>query len=249
MHTLVRQTSFGGISASSLKLLAISGMTLDHIGVVFGHWLPLWAKVALYTLGGLTYPIMAYLLVEGYRHTSNLKRYGMRLLLYAIAAQVPYMWATRGISLNVLFTLSLGLITLYLYDNFKNRTVFWFVFTGLTLATGVMDWPLMGVPMVLLYYTQRAKWRRLILPVLLPMGMMALQAAVQWIHPEMSAMDSLPSLAFAFIGCSLTIPLLANYNGKRGRPLKYLFYVYYPGHLLALSLIRGFLFGIWPFQG
>ena len=65
----------------------------------------------LFGFGGLTFPIMAFLLVEGYRHTSNVARYARRLLVFALVAQVPFgMFLSPG--LNVLFTLlvCLGLL-------------------------------------------------------------------------------------------------------------------------------------------
>ena len=39
--------------------------------------------------------------------------------------------------------------------------------------------------------------------------------------------------------CLLSLPLLALYSGERGRlRLKYLFYIYYPLHLIVLEGIR-----------
>ena len=121
MNTSPQQTLSGGINSFMLKLIAILGMTLDHLVIVFNIQQPLWAKIMLFAFGGLTFPIMAFLLVEGYKHTSNFKRYALRLLLFAFITYIPYMWAMRGFGLNVLFTLLLGLITLYLYDHMKNR--------------------------------------------------------------------------------------------------------------------------------
>ena len=64
--------------------------------------------VALYMVGGLTFPIMAYLLCEGYRHTSSVRRYAERLALFAVISQVPYslLFGAQG---NVLITLLNGL--------------------------------------------------------------------------------------------------------------------------------------------
>ena len=67
------------VTAFALKVAAIVGMTCNHIANVFGSELPGGAMVALYSLGGLTFPIMAYLLCEGYRHTSSVRRYAERV--------------------------------------------------------------------------------------------------------------------------------------------------------------------------
>lgn len=244
MDSYLQQTKNGGISASALKLIGIFGMTMDHTGIVFGDYLPLWAKIALFALGGLTFPTMAFLLVEGYKHTSNFKRYALRLLLFAVISLIPFMWAMHSPALNVMFTLLLGLITLYLYDHMKNRTKFWIIFVLLTLVSVIMDWSLMGVPMVLMYYVLNGKWKRVIIPALLPIGFVVIELVVGLLFSS-SITQILPRVAFAIIGCSLTIPLLVSYNGKRGWSLKYLFYIYYPGHLLILAILRGLLCHDW----
>lgn len=238
----------GGINAFQLKLIAIFGMTLDHVGIAFGTYLSLPWKIALYALGGLTFPIMAFFLTEGYLHTSNIKRYILRLLGFAAISYLPFLWAVGMRGLNVLFTLTLGLIVLYLYDKMKNRVAFWLVFVGISIATAIMDWGLMGVPMVLLYRVLAGKRGRFVIPVLLPMAMMLASFIAVIFVPGVSASSQIPGLAFAFVGCSLTVPLLARYNGKREEGVKfpkYLFYIYYPAHLLALALIRGALFSDW----
>lgn len=245
MDSTLQQTKSAGISASTLKFIAILGMTMDHAGIVFGDYIPLWAKISLFALGGLTFPTMAFLLVEGYRHTSNFKRYALRLLLFALISQAPFMWAMHSPGLNVMFTLLLGLITLYLYDHMKSRIGFWVVFVLFVLLSTIMDWSLMGVPMVLMYYVLEGSRKRLVLPILLPISFALVQLVVGlFLYPSSVAQD-LPSVAFACIGCSLTVPLLAAYNGQRGRSLKYLFYLYYPGHLLFLALLRGLLCQDW----
>ena len=243
--SIVEKSTGNGLDASALKLIAIFGMTLDHVGIVFGGMLPLWAETALFALGGLTFPIMAYLLVEGYKHTSNLKKYAFRLFIFALISSLPFRWALRLPGLNVLFTLLLGLATLYLYDHMKNRPAFWAAFAGMSVFSVVMDWGLIGVPMVLLYRVLRGKRQRVVIPALLPIGLALVQFGVRCIMPSMSGIDDLPSVAYAVIGCGLTIPLLANYNQQRGKSLKYLFYVYYPAHLLVLALLRGLLFHDW----
>ena len=67
-HTDSSQKRF---SALMLKIAAIVGMTANHTAVVFGTSLPDVALCVLTALGGLTFPVMAYLLIEGYRHTSS----------------------------------------------------------------------------------------------------------------------------------------------------------------------------------
>lgn len=240
-HSLPQIKPDKGIDAFCLKIIAIVGMTLDHIGIAFGEYLPLWAESTLYAFGGLTFPIMAFLLCEGYRHTRSVKKYALRLLLFAIITQVPYMWALMN-QLNVLFTLLLGLLAITCVERIKNPVLRTLVIAGFTAASVVCDWGLMGVPMVLMYYYIRKKSMKLILPVMVPflvMGVTSIEALFS------GYLQALPQLLYVIVGCGLTVPLLGRYQGQRGRPAKYLFYIYYPLHIAVLGLARGLLFGDW----
>lgn len=230
-----------GLDSFWLKIFAIFGMTLDHIGIVFGDYLPLWAEVALYALGGLTFPIMAYMLCEGYRHTRNVKRYALRLLLFAVVAQIPYAWAFDTWTLNVIATLFLGLVALHATVVVNQTWLKLLICVGLSLVSLISDWNLIGVPMVLLYYYAKSKWGRLIFPILPPIVLMTLTGIMATAFGE----NGLPQIAFVLVGCTLTVPLLHLYNGRRGRSIKYLFYIYYPAHLLVLATLRGFIFSDW----
>ena len=97
------------MSSFVLKLIAVISMILDHTGyVIFGSFS--WMNV----IGRLAFPIFAFCITEGYAHTSNLKKYFFRLLLFAIISQVPYMlflsiFSDSLMNWNILFTLVLGL--------------------------------------------------------------------------------------------------------------------------------------------
>ena len=243
MEMITQRTS--GINASTLKIIAIIGMTFDHIGNVFVDQLPLLGECLLFIPGGLTFPIMAFLLTEGYRHTSNYKKYALRLLIFAIISFVPFVWALFPM-LNVLFTLMLGLIVIYLYDHMKNRVGFWFAFVGITLFTTFCDWPWVGVPMVLCYHVIKNPVKRLVVPVALTWIVMTVSSISNLLtDPAMQFVDALPSLLYAYIGCTATIFLLLRYNGEKGKMPKYFFYAYYPAHLLVLGLIWHLMYGMW----
>ena len=122
-----------GVSSFTLKVVAIVGMTFNHACYIFYPYLPAEALLLLFGFGGLTFPIMAFLLVEGYHHTSNIKRYAGRLLAFALVSQVPY-GLFLAHNLNVLFTLLIGLGILYLYDTMESRGGFWLAAAALVTA-------------------------------------------------------------------------------------------------------------------
>ena len=137
-----------GLTAFPLKVLAIVGMTCNHACYIYWDYLPPEVLCVLFGFGGLTFPIMAFLLVEGYRHTSNVARYARRLLVFALVAQVPFgMFLSPG--LNVLFTLLVCLGLLYAYDHMTSRMRFWMVFVLVTALTVACDWGILAPCLVM----------------------------------------------------------------------------------------------------
>jgi len=62
------------LNAYQLKWVAIIGMVTSHMVYGWGEIMPLWLMIPMMGAGGLTFPIMAYFVVEGYKHTPNLKK-------------------------------------------------------------------------------------------------------------------------------------------------------------------------------
>lgn len=224
-------TRLPSVSAFSLKVAAIVGMTCNHVANVFGGALPGEAMVALYALGGLTFPIMAYLLCEGYRHTSSVRRYAERLGVFAAISQVPYS-LLFGATGNVLITLLIGLGMLWTLDRVRNRALCALVMLAGLVASGLCDWGVIGPVMILLFWHLHDRPRGVALAMLVPMVAFGLPA-LSWALSETTPL-SLGALGYYTVGFGLATVLMLNYNGRRGRPLKWFFYVYYPAHLMVL---------------
>lgn len=108
------------MSAFVLKIIAIISMTCDHLSyLIFGH------TSFLNFIGRIAFPIFAYQISEGYTHTRNLKKYFLRLFVFALISQIPFMLFisifTTSFSLNIFFTLSFGLLAITLYDKIDKR--------------------------------------------------------------------------------------------------------------------------------
>ena len=203
------------VTAFALKVAAIVGMTCNHIANVFGSELPGGAMVALYSLGGLTFPIMAYLLCEGYQHTSSVRRYAERLAVFAVVSQIPYS-LLFGATGNVLITLLIGLGMLWLVDRQRQNLVLCALgLLGGLAVSSFCDWGIIGPLMILLFWHFHERPRGVALAMLV-------------------TCLSLGVLGYYTVGFGLATTLMLNYNGQQGRPLKWFFYGYYPGHLLAL---------------
>ena len=248
--------------AYQLKWLAIIGMFLNHLVLSLHPVLPYWLQFPLYAVGGLTFPIMAFLVVEGYRHTSNLRRYLLRIFLFGLLAQVPHTIAFGIFGLNIMFTIVLSLLMLVLYDKIQRRFLFWLIFVVACIISVYFDWGIIGPIMVLMYHCITNENRRRVLPsivgglfnfifVLLAIaGFLVVGISFSemvgvgfsmneyggFSLSEYGGIPIFPSLTF-IIGCFAAAYFIKNYNGERGKPMKYFFYIFYPAHLLVLAIL------------
>jgi len=264
--------------AFTLKIIAIVGMAMQHTAIALGEVIPTWLHFPLQFGGGFTFPIMAFFLVEGYRHTSNLKGYMWRLGIFGLISQIPFIMAFSSaavslFSFNIMFTLLIGLLLLVMYDKMRVRWLFWILFVLIAIFTLFFDWPVIGPVVILLYHAMKDdKLRRIIAPLVASTGMLAVGVVIGLILVVAAAItgdasfldildsyasqgtDPLAEMAWFFfpLGSLPSILLLLRFNGERGRRIKYLFYAFYPGHLLVLGLIAlalglSDLSTIWPF--
>lgn len=205
------------MSAFVLKLIAIGTMTLDHLRVVV---FPdrLWMSV----LGRITMPIMCFLIGEGYHHTHDHHRYLQRLGAFALLSELPFDLCFYGTAFypwhqNVFFTLFLGLLALHGFEHFRGSWRVGSIFLCAMLASLLhTDYGAYGVFLICGFY-------------LLP------QHSLDWCL-LMLLLELLFDLGQLQIYALLAIPLLVQYNGQRGPGFKWWFYLYYPVHLLLLSL-------------
>lgn len=233
----------GRLSAFVLKLVAIVAMTANHSAYIFYHYLPPEVLGVFFTVGGLTFPIMAFLLVEGYNHTSNIQKYATRLLVFALVSEVPF-WLFLEPKGNVLFTLLIGLIVLKLHDDWGAASPkFWLAVVAAVYVSSYCDWGMIGPIVILMMRAIQDRRMRIVYPIVLIMAAIGLPNLMYAIAAASTI--ALPFALYAFVGSGADIPLLLSYNGQRGRPLKWFFYAYYPAHILALGLLKGLIFNDW----
>ncbi len=268
-----------------LKIFAVCSMVFDHVIRIFplaGMLAPLadfsWSRgyggLADWLLDSLTYylmyigrlaaPVFLYCIVQGFLHTSNLRRYLGRILLTAVIAQVPYTlfelaeqrlcgiagdW--RETSLNILFTLALGLCVLAVHKWLKDRGLVFLSPLSVALATWLamrlnMEGGQGYVILVWVYYIarNRPRWQKALL--YLPAVMLSRRGLILWVVESLGTAE----LTMALQNCLLNV--LGNYfgmlltladNGEKGRAGKgfqYAMYAFYPAHFALLALI-GFL--------
>lgn len=233
-----------GITGSTLKWIAIITMLTDHIGatVLTKQILYNYAAAGLgggieqdglyyvmyltRQIGRIAFPIFCFLLVEGFQRTRNIKKYILRMFLFALLSEIPFDLAFTGKIFyaeyqNVMFTMLLGLLTMegcYLLEqHIPNRFL---CLSGCAACTvlGMLaaealktDYAAKGIfAIMVLYFLRRDRLR-------------------QMISGAISFLWEIPApLAYLFIW---------KYNNKRGRKMKWFFYLFYPLHLFLLYLL------------
>jgi len=246
------------LDAFQLKWIAIIGMVLNHIVIAWWEIVPVGLAIPLYAAGGLTFPIMAFFVVEGYRHTSNLKKYISRLFIFG-AISIPFHILTFGfVGLNIMFTIIMGVVSMLLYDKIKVRPLFWILFVVIALLTTMpifFDWAIIGVVVILLTHIIRNENRRRVIPAIVSglfMLAFSLLGVLEAASNPYNQVDivGLPGYDLALmrvstvfiVGCLAAAFLLKNFNGERGKRMKWLFYSFYPLHLAVLGVVA-FLMG------
>lgn len=221
------------MSAFVLKIVACISMFIDHIGyIVFGGF------SFFNYIGRLAFPIFAFQIAEGYKHTKNIKKYFSRLLIFAIISQVPfslfYYVVFGSIVPNVIFTLFFGLICLCIYDKYNKFVgIASVLFLGLIAELLKFDYGIFGIILILIFHIfQNKKIHTAFFFILAVCIKYFMQIASYGFIYEAVAIYSL--LAF-FTSLSTIFILL--YNGKKGKNAKYLFYIFYPAHLLLLYVL------------
>ncbi len=237
-----------GLTAYEMKYLAMFAMFLDHAAYVF--WRPLGsAELLLRVIGRFTFPILAFLLTEGFVHTRNRWVYEIRILLCALISMVPYR-LLFGDPYNVLFTLAAGLLILIVEDYAIHRFgrvhpyVWQMVFLGVTAVTAWLmrdfDWGLPGI--FAIYVTGQLKHRPYWIQGI---GCCSTLLAVTVIKRIFEHRIFDVRYCIFLSGIVLAAGWIAAYNGRRGTehsPVqKYAFYAFYPLHLLLIWAFTGVL--------
>mgnify|MGYP003290443785 CR=1 FL=1 len=230
------------INTFYIKLIAIFCMTIDHIAALFLKNPHLY--LICRTIGAVTFPIMAYMICEGYNNTKNLLKYKKRLFVFSLVSMIPYALAFgyETLGLNVGFTLLFGLFSLEVLEKTKNSVIKWVAVFILSVISFNFDWGFVGVWMIVAFYYAKKKKEGIFLSLLLGVLLFVVknQALYFLLRGELlSIAYILKSSAFIrHFGFLLAGVLIIFYNGQHKGGGKWLFYVYYPTHLLALGLIQ-----------
>lgn len=262
------------MSTFSLKLFAVLAMLLDSIASIILYNTNYTGLYILFkSIGSLSFPIFAFLIVEGLYRTKDVKKYLKRLGIFALISEIPfdialyqYFWKSnllRDIKSiyengyndhnlevliknifgrqNVLITLFLGLLLIYLMSLVEKKYEKELLLSNLVDAVLTVVFCVVayfmnpyygfgGILIIVAFYLFRSSKAMISIMLFLING--TLLANIR----SGNIMDLIQLLA------TLAMLPIAFYNGKKGKDIKYFFYIFYPAHLLFLLLVSLFIF-------
>jgi len=241
------------LNRDQLKIIAIISMVIDHIAWGFVDFYSPLGQV-MHVLGRFTIPIMCFFIAEGFRKTSNLKKYILRLFLFGVLTLVPFyiffheeygMWRQ-----NVFFDLLYGLLMLTTLESKKlekwMKVVIVAVLFSLSAVFG--GWPITPSLFILTFYygrdfKEKCKW--FIISDVTTVVFLTLLTIIDNAYGLMSLGWVVGDRAY-FLGFMLALPLLACYNGEKGRDFggRYFFYLFYPCHFMVLAILKLVILGV-----
>ena len=200
-------------------------MFLDHYHYIIGG-----SKI-LNVVGRIAFPIFAFTLSEGYVHTRSLKKYLFRLFIFAVSIQMPSILFGYDYSMNIFFTLFLGLLSIYIFNLKKINIILKIILIGFVLFFSQkfkLDYGMYGILLIMNFNIFRDyKFKILMNFLVLNVFNIIFPKVFDLVDTQFF---SLISLVFIFM-----------YNGKKGRSMKYFFYLFYPIHFFILEVIKFFL--------
>ena len=231
---LEKKHKYEKFSSEQLKMVALIFMIIDHIGYCMGD-----KGIVLRYIGRLSFPVFAFLIVEGFKHTSDRVKYVIRMIGFAAISEIPFNLLLTGNMFyrshqNVMFTYALALIMLGIIDYIRTVTFDYYKASILefTVVIGICaislifrtDYYVLGPMLIWIFY----RWDEDYIATFI----MALMLFI--IGMEITAIFSLI--------------IIFMYNGKKSNRIrsqkmavinKYFFYIAYPLHMLVLWIVRG----------
>ena len=239
------------LNSNHLKLIAIIAMTIDHIADLIYPGMPnnIISNI-LHIIGRLTAPIMFFFICEGFYYTKNLKKYILRLFLFAIISHFAYCFAfginyipfSSGNIFNqtsIMWSLAWSVVALYIiYKTNLKESQKWILIILINIITFSSDWSCIAVMSILSMYSNRGNLKKQIISMSF---WILIYAIISYLF--VSKIYGLITL-----GVLLVYPLLKVYNGKKGKLnwLKWFFYIYYPLHLIVIGILRITIYGNTP---
>lgn len=235
-----------GVSSFILHVLAMTFMLCDHV------WATLLPLDWLTCIGRIAFPIFAFMIVEGYFYTRNIKKYLFRMLVFALISEIPFNLVMGSSWIypfhqNVLWTFLLALLAICCIEKAKKFRKWWITWPVSVLVIvgsyyvgwiGMVDYYGGGILMVLVFYFFRGKkwWcyvgQAVCLAYINIVDLRSLYYTIQVGGYEIEIVQQ----GFALLAL-IPIWLYQGRQGYHSKWFQYFCYAFYPAHLLILYFV------------
>ncbi len=210
----------------------------------------------------MAFPLFAFMIVEGCHKTKNIKKYAGRLALFALISE-PFFyfgnWYRISASFtellrriahlqigNVFFTLAISVFAIWCYQVLKAKypkksKLLFVTIVAVASIVAVMvdsDYNAFGVILIMALYAAQTKKSKIAVILLWSFCLYGIRTLVgtplDW--------PQIQQALYLTMGAALSCVPIWFYNGERGKKAKWVFYMYYPAHLLVFTLIGMMLF-------
>lgn len=236
------------LSGNMLKLIACAAMVVDHLGLMCFR-----DDTYLRIIGRLAFPIFAFMIAEGARHTRNRLRYFLTMLTEGVLMQLVYTGLLRDNHLNIFITFSISILLIYAFDYMKRtlisrdsprtRLLSVSLFVGGVVATYLfcrkftVDYGFFGVmtPVITSSFMYKSNDPSTVYRY----DRNVVHVAACGVALLMVALTNNWDIQYYSL---FALPLLVLYSGNRGRArLKWFFYLFYPLHIAAIAILSLFI--------
>lgn len=214
-----------------IKIIACISMILDHIK----YAIPETSNFFTEYFGRISFPLYAFLLTEGYVHTSDLKKYYIRLTKFAVISQIPFVLFRTLVGewkmLNIVFTLLLGLISITVFDKEKRKYISIPIVILIILFGKILrvDYGWYGVLTIFMFYLLKKH------KAFIPLAYLTI--LILYYYIRLNTLQFSIHVTFSILFTWMSVFIILAYNGKEGKKIKYFYYIFYPVHMLIIYLI------------
>ena len=227
------------MNAFVLKIIACFTMFIDHVGYIVFDGHSSWFNY----VGRLAFPIFAFQISEGYIHTHDVKKYFLRLILFAFISQIPFLLfhsiINNELGLNVIFTLFLGLVAIIIYDKYNKFVgVFSAIIFGIIAHFLNSDYSFYGVGITFLFYVFNKNKCLLAISFIIATLMQYSYLILVYYNYGFEFLKNVFIIYLPYFICTIfSIIIILCYNKKKGPSTKYFFYLFYPLHMILIYIL------------
>lgn len=251
------------LTSYHLKIIAIVSMIIDHTCKIFyqpiqsyllayfSYPLSYFLYLSVESLGRIAFILFAFLVANTCYYTHSIQKYIIRLFVFGLISEMPFQYFISIINAtpfqpslaltNVFFTLALGALSILGYRYFSLNSTLQFIPLLLCCLIAYLlncDYRIFGVILIFSFYYFRDRKQQMISAIFLLFSYYIVYHSIIY----KVSLHSTMTMCIYFIYSLLALYFIDHYNSQKGKSIKYIFYIFYPAHMIILCAIYQFYF-------